>query len=119
MLPVDFVDWAGIFFTALCLKQFFALLTIFLVEKITWHESPTFADSNEVILKVFKQPFIKMDLQIRKSYKFCYEAKLNFLDWASCATPLKPGRKFSTYLAQSKLHFGYFIQNFHEFLLKP
>ena len=28
-LPVDFVDWAGIFFTALCLKQFFALLTIF------------------------------------------------------------------------------------------
>ena len=56
---------------------------------------------------------------MRKSYKFCYEAKLNFLDWASCATPLKPGRKFSTYLAQSKLHFGEFIQNFHEFLLKP
>ena len=52
-LPVDFVDWAGKFFTALCLKQFFALLTIYLVEKITWHESPTFADSNEVILKVF------------------------------------------------------------------
>ena len=57
-VPVDFVDWAGKFFTALCLKQFFALLTIFLVEKITWHEGPTFADSNEVILKVFKQPFI-------------------------------------------------------------
>ena len=101
------------------MKQFFALLTKFLVEKITWHESPTFADSNEVILKVFKQPFIKMDLQIRKSYKFCYEAKLNFLDWASCATPLKPGRKFSTYLAQSKLLFGEFIQNFHQILLNP
>ena len=87
--------------------------------KITWRESPTFADSNEVIFKVFKQPFIKMDLQIRKSYKFCYEAKLNFLDWASCATPLKPGRKFSTYLAQSKLLFGEFIQNFHQILLNP
>ena len=74
---------------------------------------------DEAILKVFRQTFITMDLQIRKSYKFCYEAKLNFLDWASCATPLKPGRKFSTYLAQSKIHFGEFIQNFHEFLLKP
>ena len=64
-LPVDFIDWAGIFFMALCLKQFFALLTIFLVEKITWHESPTFADSNEVILIVFKQllslQFVKYD----------------------------------------------------------
>ena len=57
-----------------------------------------------------------MDLQIRKSYKFCYEAKLNFLDWASCATPLKPGRKFSTYLAQSKLHPGEFIKYLHQLL---
>ena len=72
----------------------------------TWHDSPAFVDSNEVIFKEFKQTFIKMIFQINKSYKFCYKAKMNFLDWASCATPLKPGRKFSTYLAQSKLLFG-------------
>ena len=89
------------------------LSTIFLVEKTKWHESPTFVNFNEAIVKVFKQTVIRMDLQIRKSYKFCYEAKLNFSDSASCATPLKPGRKFSTYLPQSKLHFGDFIQNFH------
>ena len=33
-IPVDFVDWAGKFFTALCLKQFFALLTFFYFKKL-------------------------------------------------------------------------------------
>ena len=104
---------------ALPLELFFDLFTRLLCEKITWRESSLFVEYDEVILKIVLQTFIKMNYQILKSYKLCYEAKLISLDWARYATPFKPGRKFSTYLAQSKLLFGEFIQNFHQILLNP
>ena len=91
----------------------------FCVKKFTWHESSLFVEYNEVSLKIVLQTFIKMNYQILKSYKLCYEAKLISLDWARYATPFKPGRKFSTYLAQSKLHPGEFIKYLHQLLLKP
>ena len=89
------------------------------MKKFTWRESSLFVEYDEVILKIVLQIFIKMNYQILKSYKLCYEAKLISLDWARYATPFKPGRKFSTYLAQSKLHPGEFIKSLHQLLLKP
>ena len=91
----------------------------FYVKKFTWRESSLFVEYDEVILKIVLQTFIKMNYQILKSYKLCYEAKLISLDWARYATPFKPGRKFSTYLAQSKLHSGEFIKYLLQLLLKP
>ena len=101
------------------MELFFDLFTRLLCEKIYLHESSLFVEYNEVSLKIVLQTFIKMNYQILKSYKLCYEAKLISLDWARYATPFKPGRKFSTYLAQSKLHPGEFIKYLHQLLLKP
>ena len=87
--PCTFYKWEILFFAVLS-------------EKIYLDESSLFVEYNEVSLKIVLQTFIKMNYQILKSYKFCYEAKLISLDWARYATPFKPGRKFSTNLAQSK-----------------
>ena len=39
---------------------------------------------------------------------------MDSLDWASNALPLKPGRVFSTYMAQSKEQFWEFLKKFHD-----
>ena len=61
-----------------------------------------FSESNELNFIDFKHTFSNKNLWIKRSYKICYEVKVDSLDWASYALPLQPGRAFSTYLAQSK-----------------
>ena len=60
------------------------------------------SESNELNFIDLKHTFSNKNLWIKRSYKICYEVKVDSLDWASYALPLKPGRVFSTYLAQSK-----------------
>ena len=76
--------------------------------KFTTNESSLYAESNKLKFINFKQTFPNTNFEIKKSYKFCYVVNWSNLDWTSYAIPLKPGREFSTYLVQSKLHYEEF-----------
>ena len=78
-----------------------------------------YAESNKLKFINFKQTFTNTNFEIKKSYKFCYVVNWCNLDWTSCAIPLKPGREFSTYLVQSKLHFEEFYEFYQEFSINP
>ena len=87
--------------------------------KFTSNESSLYAESNKLKFINFKQTFTNTNFEIKKSYKFCYVVNWCNLDWTSCAIPLKPGREFSTYLVQSKLHFEEFYEFYQEFSINP
>ena len=57
-----------------------------------------FSESIELNFIDFKHTFSNKNLWIKRSYKICYEVKVDSLDWASYALPLKPGRAFILHL---------------------